>query len=149
MPFPIDRRSSAALIHASALLGWIIPIGLIHVLAPLVAWLALRHQHPSLDDQGKEALNFNLSVTLYGLILGGVLLVLVLLGVVGTAAGTALSSSGAAFTSLIAVLASVWFLVIPVAVLLALLPSILSIVAAVQASRGVLYRYPLTIRFVR
>jgi uncharacterized protein len=146
---PAAQRTTAALIHASALLGWLIPVGLIHVLAPLIAWLALRDGHPSLDDQGKEALNFNLSVLLYGLLLGGLVVLLVLLGVIGTAAGAALNSSGVAASSLVASLLSVWFVVIPVTAVLALLPSVLSIVAAVRASQGVLYRYPLTIRFVR
>jgi len=67
----------AALCHASALVILFgLPFG--NVLAPLIIWLVKRNEFPLLDTHGKEALNFQLSVTLYGLI--SVILVFVLVG---------------------------------------------------------------------
>ncbi|MDA8343903.1 MAG: DUF4870 domain-containing protein [Thermaerobacter sp.] len=67
-----DRRWAAA-VHASALIGFLIPLG--NVLAPLVLWLFARRRSAFVDEQGREALNFHLSIVLYAVI-GGVLILL-------------------------------------------------------------------------
>ncbi|MCG0314541.1 MAG: DUF4870 domain-containing protein, partial [Calditerricola sp.] len=74
----IDKQARlwATVCHLAALVGYIIPMG--HVLGPLVVWLLKRHDSPFVDDQGKEELNFQLSLTIYGMI--AALLVLVLIG---------------------------------------------------------------------
>jgi hypothetical protein len=66
-PDPKDERMWATLCHLSALVGYVgVPFG--HIIGPLVVWLIKREQLPFLDDQGKEALNFQISVTIYGLV---------------------------------------------------------------------------------
>ena len=42
--------------------GAVIPFG--HIIGPLVLWLAKRDDMPFVDDQGKEALNFQITMTL-------------------------------------------------------------------------------------
>ena len=69
-----------------------------------------------------EALNFQLSCLLYGVI-GGIVLVLTIVFLVG-------------------------LLLIPVAILLAIAWLVLTIVGAIKAAQGESFRYPLTIRFV-
>jgi uncharacterized Tic20 family protein len=55
------------LCHLSALAGYVgIPFG--NVIGPLVVWLVKKDQLPFVDDQGKEALNFQISVMIYGLV---------------------------------------------------------------------------------
>jgi uncharacterized Tic20 family protein len=54
----------------------LIPFG--SIVGPLIIWLIKKDEMPFVDDQGKEALNFNISMTIYGLI--SVLLVFVLIG---------------------------------------------------------------------
>jgi uncharacterized Tic20 family protein len=71
-----NERTFALLCHLSALAGCIIPFG--HILGPLVVWLIKKDEFPEVDRQGKAALNFQLSVTIYGLISG--LLVILLVG---------------------------------------------------------------------
>lgn len=39
------------------------PVG--HVLGPLLVWLLKRDEFPLVDDQGRESLNFQLTMTLY------------------------------------------------------------------------------------
>ncbi len=62
-----DQRTYALLMHASlaATLLSIPP-----VIAPLIMWLIKRDESPFLDDHGKEAVNFQLSLVLYSVILG-------------------------------------------------------------------------------
>jgi uncharacterized Tic20 family protein len=62
--------------HLIALIGFLgIPFG--HLLGPLVLWLCMRDSHPFVDSQGKEALNFQLSMTIYGIAAGVLCLVLI------------------------------------------------------------------------
>ncbi len=51
------------LCHVSALLGLVFPFGFI--VGPLVVWLIKRNEFPSVDSNGKEALNFQLSCLIY------------------------------------------------------------------------------------
>jgi hypothetical protein len=56
------------LAHLTAFAGFLIPLG--SVIAPLIVWLVKRDQSPFVADQGKEALNFNISVLLAGIVCG-------------------------------------------------------------------------------
>ena len=69
-------RNLGMLCHLSALAGMVFPLG--SVLGPLVVWLTQRHKSPFVDDQGKEAVNFQLSVLIYGAVCA--LLILILVG---------------------------------------------------------------------
>ena len=64
--------------HLGALLGYILPFG--HILAPLVIWVTKRQQVPGVDEAGRESLNFQLTVTFFGLI--GIMLSAVFVGLV-------------------------------------------------------------------
>ncbi|HEV3157962.1 MAG TPA: DUF4870 domain-containing protein [Candidatus Baltobacteraceae bacterium] len=74
-----DRTSLnlAVLCHLLGLAGIIVPFG--HILGPLVLWLIKKNEYPLVDDQGKESLNFQISVTLYAII--PTLLTFVLIGI--------------------------------------------------------------------
>jgi uncharacterized Tic20 family protein len=117
-----DARNLVLAAHLSALVGL---IGIPSPLGPLVVWLAKRESHPFVDDQGKEALNFNLSAFLYAV---GIFAV------------------GFVFSFLTLGLGALLFVPIFFAVYVAWL--VLVVIGATRASRGELYRYPLTIRFV-
>ncbi len=40
-----------------------------HVVAPLVVWLLKRSDHPFIDEHGKESVNFQITVTIYSLLI--------------------------------------------------------------------------------
>ena len=61
-----EERMWAVIVHLSALIGFIIPLG--NVLGPLIVWLVKREEGAFFDAHGKEALNFNISVTIYAAI---------------------------------------------------------------------------------
>ena len=70
-----EVRRLAMYCHLAGLLGYLIPFG--NVIGPLVLWLMKREEHPYIDEQGKEALNFQLSMLAYVLLAFALVLVLV------------------------------------------------------------------------
>lgn len=52
--------------HLSAFAGYLLPFG--HIIGPLIVWLIKGKQSPQVDRHGKEALNFQISMTIYLLI---------------------------------------------------------------------------------
>ncbi len=79
-----QSRMWATFCHLSAISGFVItPIGF--VLGPLIIWLIKKDEFPFVNEQGKEALNFQISMLIYTAISGVLCLVLigfVLLGVI-------------------------------------------------------------------
>ncbi|MBS1788905.1 MAG: DUF4870 domain-containing protein [Acidobacteria bacterium] len=74
-----DERLWGMLAHVLALSGYVgVPLG--NLLAPLVIWLVKKDQSQFVADQAKESLNFQISLTIYAIISG--LSILVLIGIV-------------------------------------------------------------------
>jgi uncharacterized Tic20 family protein len=71
-----ESRMWAMVAHISALSGFVIPFG--NILGPLIVWLLKKNEMAFVADQGKEALNFNISMTIYAVIAG--LLIFILIG---------------------------------------------------------------------
>ncbi len=57
-----DERTWAMIAHLAALAGYVIPFG--NIIGPLIVWAMKRQEMPFVNDQGKEALNFQITVTL-------------------------------------------------------------------------------------
>jgi uncharacterized protein len=100
--------------HLSALAGYVIPFG--SIIGPLVVWLIKKDEMPFVNSQGKEALNFQITMAIAALI--SIVLVFVVIGI---------------------------FLLWAVAIL----DLIFIIIAAIQASKGVDYRYPFALRLIK
>ena len=62
-----NENTNAFLIHISAFAGFLFPFG--NIITPLIAWQTLKDRSIFLDEQGKEAVNFNISYSLYIFIL--------------------------------------------------------------------------------
>jgi uncharacterized Tic20 family protein len=104
--------------HLASFSAYISGAGL--VVGPLVIWLIKKDEFELVDDQGKEAVNFNLSVLIYSLV--GVLFALTVIGLI---------------------------IAIPLWIALFVGHLVFTIIAAVTANQGRRYRYPLTIRLVK
>ena len=76
-PVHQDERTWAMFCHLSAFAGFIIPFG--SLIGPIIVWSIKRDQYPLVDDQGKEAINFQISMFLYYII--AALLILVVIGI--------------------------------------------------------------------
>ena len=72
-------RTWSAACHASALAGFFIPAAG-HFLGPLIVWLSKRDIAPEIDEHGKEALNFQISMLIYSIVAG--ILCLIVIGFV-------------------------------------------------------------------
>ncbi len=70
-----DVRSWAMLAHLTALSGYLIPFG--HLIGPIIIWSFKRETDSFIDIQGKEAINFQISITIYAVILGVLSIVLI------------------------------------------------------------------------
>ncbi|MEM8757868.1 MAG: DUF4870 domain-containing protein [Planctomycetota bacterium] len=72
---PDDQRSYAAWIHWGSLIAWVsVPFstGIAFFVPPLVAlvmWQIKKTDHPFIDDHGREALNFQISLIIIGILL--------------------------------------------------------------------------------
>ena len=57
-----EVRQWAMFCHFAAFLGLVFPFG--NLIGPLIVWQIKKDVHPFIDDQGKEALNSQISVAL-------------------------------------------------------------------------------------
>lgn len=72
-----QARNLAVVAHLSSFIGLLgIPFG--NILGPLAVWLWKRNELPFVEDQAKEALNFQITMTLAMMVAG--ILILVLIG---------------------------------------------------------------------
>ena len=71
-------RQWAMYVHLSALSGYLVPLG--HIIAPIIIWSIKREGNSFIDVQGKESLNFQISMTLYTVILA--ILSIVIIGLI-------------------------------------------------------------------
>lgn len=76
--FPSNtERNWAVFCHLGGFGLYLLPFAFGHVLVPLAIWLLKRNESPYVDYHGREALNFQISVTLYGIVAGVLAFVLV------------------------------------------------------------------------
>jgi uncharacterized Tic20 family protein len=139
-----DARNWAVLCHLSALL-WLVGVPFGNILGPLIVWLIKKNDYPFVDDQGKEALNFHISLTIY---LIGAMILFVLFGVSMLPLFWPFHHG---FWDFWNPLAMPFFLIPGIALVIGIfvLGVVFAIVAAVKASDGVAYRYPITLRLIR
>ena len=126
-----DERSWAMLCHVSAFASVVFPFG--NILGPLVVWLVKREKYDVVDDQGKESLNFQISMTIYSVITLVVLVVALIDMLAGSDPGKFPMTIVLAGATLLA---------------LGIINLVFVIIASVRSYQGERYRYPLSIRFV-
>ena len=116
-----ETRKWAMLCHLGGLAS-LVPFPTANILLPLVIWMVKRDSDPYIDEQGREAVNFQITMFLYGVLVGIAvyLLKIILIGYL-----------------------LVW---LPLLVMIAQLGG--SIVGAIRAHDGEKFRYPLILRFL-
>ncbi len=84
MTQPVEVSSNdlqwAVICHLAPLIG-LAGNGIGFILGPLIIWLVKRNDHPFIDEQGKEALNFQ--ITMFIAMIASGILTLLLIGIVG------------------------------------------------------------------
>jgi len=72
-----QEKMWAMLCHIGALAGFIIPFG--NIIAPLIIWSMKKADSPLVDDQGKESLNFQISISIASIVAW--LLIVIVIGI--------------------------------------------------------------------
>ena len=121
-----EERQWAMFAHLSALAGGIITAGWAGsigcFLGPLVIWLMKKETMPFVDDQAKEALNFNITIS-------AIFLLMLVLGVATLGIGFLIAG--------------------PIMLIVGIAALVFIVIAAIKANEGVAYRYPFAIRLVK
>jgi uncharacterized Tic20 family protein len=102
-----DARNMAMLCHL---------LGMVGFFAPLVIWLNEKDKHKFVDEHGRAAMNYQISIIIY--YLASCILCLILIG-------------------------------IPMLIALVIMHVVFVIIAAVKASNGKPWQYPIAIRFIK
>lgn len=120
-PPATEARRWAMFCHLGGL-AWVIPFPLTNIIVPVVIWISKREIDRYVDDQGKEAINFQITMTIYWLVaaVGVYLLKQVLIGYL--------------------------FFWLPLLIMIAQLGG--SVVGAIRAHDGEKFRYPFILRFL-
>lgn len=140
-----SEKSNSMLIHLSAFAKYLIPLG--SILLPLILWQTTKKDSEFIDHHGKEAVNFNISFLIYNLVS-----VFVLLGsVFGTIYNAVQMEEYVDEAEIAGVLFGTGGFITAIIVLstISIVKLILIILASVKANEGSLYKYPLTIRFIK
>ena len=123
-----NARTWATICHLSGLLMLLgVPIG--NILGPLVIWLAKRREYEFVDDQGKEALNFQITFILCAIAFFLLIFLMIF--------------------SANRYLSEVFFPAMLVMMGLITLNIGLVIMAAIKSNDGILYRYPFALRIIK
>jgi uncharacterized Tic20 family protein len=69
------ERNWAMFAHLSSFAGHLIPFG--HIAGPLIIWSLKKDEMPLVNDQGKEALNFQITMTIAFIVAGLSIFILV------------------------------------------------------------------------
>jgi uncharacterized protein len=117
-----EQKTWGMLAHLLSLSGFLVPLG--SVIAPLVVWLIKKDTMPFVEDQGKESLNFQISMLIVSLIVGVV----------------AVITSCIAIGIVIGLLGGLGLMIVEL---------IFVIQAGMAANKGIAYRYPYTWRFIK
>ena len=139
-----NQNTNAFLIHISAFTGFVFPFG--QIITPLIAWQTLKDRSTFLDEQGKEAINFNLSYTLHAFILSIVLIPLFFRSFFTN------FNSFNNFQLNLDLSTNNLFSIMglgSISVILYLVGISLIIIAALKAKEGESYKYPFTIKFIK
>jgi uncharacterized Tic20 family protein len=120
-----EERQWALFAHLSAILGGVLTghmFGWGCFIGPLVIWLIKKDTMPFVNDQGKEALNFNITLAIVGL-------ALIVLSIITFGIGLLIT--------------------IPLGIIIGIAWLVFVIIAAVKANEGIAYRYPVCLRLVK
>ena len=146
-----NYRNIATFIHLGIFSRYFFPFG--NFILPILLWTVNKDKSEFIDKNGKEAINFQLSILLYTIILGTISIPFFIFNILGDASiydfinhndihinlshpGSFRTLMGASFVGIIAVVG--FFLEL-----------VFIVTAAIRANKGEEYRYPLTIRFIK
>ncbi len=152
------NTSYASIIHLSSFIGVLLPfIPFANILAPLILWLIKKDEDEFVNKNGKSCLNFEISLLLYSFIV--LIILTIFIAIFGVTSMVSLgvnisdipnlsSPSDIAEELIPAVLGGLGLYLL-FALILFIFYIVVKIKAAIRASNGEVYRYPLAISFFK
>lgn len=146
------QKNLGTFIHLSTFAKWVIPFG--NFIAPLILWSAQKNKSGFVDKNGREAINFQLSTLLYTIALVVVSIPFIIWQVLKLEGSDAefffnghIQGNGdvASLSALLIIGIVVGTLIVG----LALFEIINVVSAAIKASKGEEFSYPLSINFIK
>nr|WP_321236897.1 DUF4870 domain-containing protein [uncultured Psychroserpens sp.] len=143
------QKNIATFIHLSTFTRFLIPLG--NYIGPIVLWMINKDKSEFIDRHGKQAINFQISILLYTLIIGTITIPFFIFKIfngldfvdfhgfhdfhinIGEPSPLLYISGGLGFLAIIGFIFELIFIVI----------------ASLKARDGELYEYPLTINFLK
>ena len=145
------HKNIAAIIHLSTLSKYIFPFG--NFVVPLILWTLNKDKSEFIDANGKQAINFQLSLLLYAVIIGSLSIPLFLFGVVNTIDFPEfwhfydfdfhISRRQGINVAIITILGAIITFAAVVFELVCI------ILATSKANQGEVFKYPITIKFLK
>ena len=147
-----NNKNLATFTHLSTLTQYCIPFG--NYIFPLLIWSSNKDKSEFIDFNGKQVLNFQLSIFLYSLILAIIAIPIFIITIFSNISfetimnenefmSNHLSVENITGIGIVAIIAILLFVVLKVA------EFFLIIYASVKTSNGEKYEYPLTIHFLK
>jgi uncharacterized protein len=122
-PATTDQQTWRVIAHASAFIQL---VGIPSVVGPLVVWL-IRRDDPVVEPHAKAALNFQLTVLIYFAVgaVGAFILALTVVGIIASV------------------------VIVILLALLAVLELVFALLATIEASKGALFQYPMSLDLIK
>ena len=125
----MDEKTFCMLMHLSPFANYVVPSS--GLILPIVMWATNKDQSPMIDQHGRNIFNFMLSMFIYSIALLFLTLIMAFLTAIAIGMPVGL------------------FIGIPLIMVLGIAAIVLPILAAVKASKGEHWPYPLCIRFFK
>lgn len=148
------QKNVSAVIHLSTFSKYFIPFG--NFIIPLLIWTSNKDKWEFIDENGKQVINFQISILLYSIILGIIMIPIVLFTAwefVGFTNILEHNSHNIDFNfdhiSGFGINAGLIGIVALLGIGLLIMDIFCTIIATIRANDGLLYKYPLTIKFIK
>lgn len=148
----ITEKNTAAFTHLSTLTQYFIPFG--NYIFPIFIWSTKKDKSEFVDYNGKQVLNFQLSLLLYSILLALFSIPIFITTIFNSMSFNELINNHESFLNHIntennITLITLGILAVLLFIILKILEFFLIIYATVKTSNGELFKYPLTISFIK
>ncbi|MBU2949342.1 DUF4870 domain-containing protein [Tamlana agarivorans] len=140
------QKNIATFIHLSTFSRFIIPFG--NFIGPVILWLANKEKSEFIDKNGKQVINFQISILLYAVIIACIAIPFFLLNIISGLAVNNFEDFNFSLNQPAVIIFSALGLG-AIAILGFILELVLIIIASLNARDGKIYNYPLTIQFLK
>lgn len=146
------NKNAATLVHLSTFSQWVFPFG--NFILPIVIWSSFKNKSAFVERHGRNVINFELSLLLYAIVVAIVAIPVLVYSLFNKVAVNGFFNGNITISDEMTMaditgLPLVVVILIGLYVMMKVAEFFLVILAAVKASNGEEYQYPLTINFIK